>query len=180
MRFLDVFLLHCLLAESPPDTPDEIAAIGRNQQTVATRGREPGLKLCRGSQEVPLFEWGGQLLVECEALAAALDAAHGGNAHRAALDAAVAALSDPESVPSARLLQAMARGYDNSFVRCALALSQRHAAALRELPLAPEVEAGFARLAAESIAEQRAIEAADDVPFETYRQRYLSPERLEA
>ena len=74
----------------------------------------------------------------------------------------------------------MARGYDNSFVRCALALSQRHAAALRELPLAPEVEAGFARLAAESIAEQRAIEAADDVPFETYRQRYLSPERLEA
>ena len=45
MRFLDVFLLHCLLAESPPDTPDEIAAIGRNQQAVAARGREPGLKL---------------------------------------------------------------------------------------------------------------------------------------
>ena len=25
MRFLDVFLLHCLLSDSPPDTPDEIA-----------------------------------------------------------------------------------------------------------------------------------------------------------
>lgn len=179
MRFLDVFLLHCLLAESPPDTPDEIDAIKRNQQTVATRGREPGLELCRGSQEVPLVEWGGQVLVECEALAAALDAAHGGNAHRAALDAAVAALSDPDSVPSARLLLAMAREYDNSYVRCALALSQRHAAALRALPLAADVETHFARLAAESIAEQRTIEAADDVPFETYRQRYLSPERLE-
>ena len=31
MRFLDVFLLHCLLADSPPDTPHEIAQVGRNQ-----------------------------------------------------------------------------------------------------------------------------------------------------
>jgi gamma-glutamylcysteine synthetase len=37
MRFLDVFLLHCLLQDSPPDTPDEIRAIGRNQHTVAAR-----------------------------------------------------------------------------------------------------------------------------------------------
>ena len=28
MRFLDIFLLHCLLADSPPDTPEEIAALG--------------------------------------------------------------------------------------------------------------------------------------------------------
>ncbi|HEY9238764.1 MAG TPA: glutamate--cysteine ligase, partial [Burkholderiaceae bacterium] len=35
MRFLDMFLLHCLLADSPPDTPDEIAALARNQQRVA-------------------------------------------------------------------------------------------------------------------------------------------------
>jgi glutamate--cysteine ligase len=26
MRFLDIFLLHCLLNDSPPDTPQEIAA----------------------------------------------------------------------------------------------------------------------------------------------------------
>ena len=47
MRFLDIFLLHCLLRESPPDTPQEIAAIVRNQQRVAARGREPGLRLLR-------------------------------------------------------------------------------------------------------------------------------------
>ena len=27
MQFLDVFLLHCLLTDSPPDTPEEIAAL---------------------------------------------------------------------------------------------------------------------------------------------------------
>jgi glutamate--cysteine ligase len=38
----------------------------------------------------------------------------------------------------------------------------------------------FAHLAEESVAEQRRIEAADTVPFETYRQRYLAPEQLRA
>jgi glutamate--cysteine ligase len=180
MRFLDVFLLHCLLAESPPDSPAEIAAIGRNQQTVAARGREPGLGLVRGAQEIALAEWAGRVLAECAPIAAALDAAHGGSAHRAALEAAVAALGDADAVPSARLLREMAREYGDSYPRCVLALSQQHAARLRAAPLAPEVEAEYARLAAESHAEQRAIEAADDVPFETWRQRYLSPERLRA
>ncbi|MFP5406404.1 MAG: glutamate--cysteine ligase, partial [Gammaproteobacteria bacterium] len=35
VRFLDVFLLHCLLDESPPDTPQEIAALSSNQHLVA-------------------------------------------------------------------------------------------------------------------------------------------------
>jgi glutamate--cysteine ligase len=63
-------------------------------------------------------------------------------------------------------------------VRCVLALSRRHAQLLRERPLPREVEARFARLAEESAAEQRRIEAADTVPFEAFRQRYLAPEQL--
>src|SRR6185369_13891206 len=31
IRLLDIFLLHCLLSESPPDSPAEIAANARNQ-----------------------------------------------------------------------------------------------------------------------------------------------------
>src|SRR6185436_15720636 len=42
IRFLDVFLLHCLLQDSPPDSPQEIAALGRNQHKTAAYGREPG------------------------------------------------------------------------------------------------------------------------------------------
>ena len=45
MRMLDVFLLHCLLSDSPPDTPQEIEALKHNQQLTAERGREPGLHL---------------------------------------------------------------------------------------------------------------------------------------
>ncbi|HEY0879228.1 MAG TPA: glutamate--cysteine ligase, partial [Zeimonas sp.] len=51
LRFLDVFLLHCLLAGSPPDTPQEVAAISQNQHLVAQRGREPGIALHDGAGE---------------------------------------------------------------------------------------------------------------------------------
>jgi len=42
------------------------------------------------------------------------------------------------------------------------------------------VEERFARLAEESIAKQKKIEASDRIDFETYRQRYLNPELLRA
>jgi glutamate--cysteine ligase len=178
VRLLDVFLLHCLLSDSPPDTPPELCAIVGNKQRVASRGREPGLRLTRGSEEVTLAEWGGEVLAECEQIAAALDAATGGNLHRDALSAAVAAVDDPASTPSARVLQAMARDHSNSYVHFALAQSRAHRDAILKLPLSEEVANRFALQAQESIVEQRRIEAADAVPFETYRQQYLAPIRL--
>jgi len=179
-RFLDVFLLHCLLTDSPPDTPQEIEAIGRNKQLVAARGREPGLRLDRDRQLVELREWAGQVLAECRPIAVALDGARGGSAHAAALAAAVGALDDPSSLPSARVLGEMQERYDGSYFHFALAHSLRHRATLQGEPFPAGVEARFARLAEESIGRQREIEAADKVPFETYRQQYLSPESLRA
>jgi glutamate--cysteine ligase len=178
VRMLDVFLLHCLLSDSPPDTPEELSAIGANKQRVASRGREPGLRLTRQSQEVTLAEWGNEVLGECRQIAAALDAAIGGKLHRDALSAAVAALDDPALTPSARVLQAMAGEHNNSYVRFVLAQSRAHRDAILKLPLSDEVARRFALEAEESVVEQRRIEAADTLPFEAYRQLYLAPIRL--
>jgi glutamate--cysteine ligase len=182
MRMLDVYLLYCLLSESPPDTPQELAAIIRNKQLVASRGREPELRLTRGTQKVTLFEWGAQVLAECEPVAAALDAAvdatPGAETHREALAVAVERLRDADSTPSARVLHTMERDFENSYVRFVLAQSIRHRDAIRKLPLSPEAAERFAQLAEEARAKQRQIEAAETVPFEIYRQQYLSPERL--
>jgi glutamate--cysteine ligase len=177
VRFLDVYLLHCLLCDSPPDTPEELVDIIGNKQRVASRGREPGLRLTRHGRQVELVEWGAEVLADCAPVAAALDRAQGGSAHAQALVAAVAALNDPRLTPSARVLQAMA-GDGDSYVRFVLAQSRAHREAILGLPLAPEVADRFARLAGESTAEQRRVEAADTVPFETYREQYLSPLRL--
>src|SRR2546427_159643 len=177
-RFLDLFLLHCLLADSPPDTPQEIAAIRRNQQRVALRGREPGLKLQKESNEVELLQWGGQRLSECAPIAEALDQAHGGSAHPEALAATLQALRTSDNVPSAKVLQAMAREHRNSFVRFALAESTLHKASLKGLELPREAIERFTGLADWSLERQREIEAADKVAFEPWRQKYLSHDTL--
>ncbi|MGY4831646.1 glutamate--cysteine ligase [Sphaerotilaceae bacterium SBD11-9] len=178
MRFLDIFLLHCLLSDSPPDTPDEIAALGRNQHRTAARGREPGLTLERGSREVTLVEWGAQIVEACAPIAAALDAAHGGSLHQAALDAAAATLADARTTPSARVLAAMAQDFGSSFQRFTQAQSVQTQSRLLGLPFPPELQAHFGAMAKASVEEQHAIEAADTMPFEIYRQQYLSPQRL--
>jgi len=178
MRLLDVYLLYCLLSESPPDTPRELAAIVRNKQLVASRGRKPGLHLTRGTREVALVDWGAEVLSGCEPIAAALDAASNTGVHRWALATAVARLHDPASTPSARALEVMQRDYDKSYTRFVLTQSIRHKDTITKLPLPAEVVERYERLARDSLAKQRAIEAADTLPFDAYLRQYLSPERL--
>jgi glutamate--cysteine ligase len=178
MRMLDLLLLHCNLSPSPDDTPAELQAISRNNLHTAQRGREPGLLLDRGAEKITLAAWGKQVLAECEPIAAALDAAAGGAAYRDALGAAQGVMAEPETAPSAKVLHAMARNHGNSYVRFVLALSLLHQGALRNSPLPADAARHLERLAQKSLEEQKKIEAADSVDFETYRARYLSPDLL--
>ena len=179
MRFLDVFLLHCLLCSSPPDTPAEIEELKHNQHQTAARGREPGVTLRRAGGEVQLVEWGAEVVAECGPIAEALDAAHGGTRYQDALASARAALADASTLPSARVLAAMAQDFDNSFVRFARVQSLKTQAALQGLPLTKEQLARFTALSQQSLDAQKAIEAGDSMLFEDYRERYVSPEHLQ-
>jgi len=178
MRFLDVFLLHCLLSDSPPDTPQEIAALAHNQLLVAARGREPGLLLERGDRRMALQAWGIEIVDECEAAAAALDAVHGGGLYREALAAARDVLMNAELAPSARVLATAVKDFDGSYVAFTRAQSMQARNRLLAAPFAPEAALRFAAMAEASAAAQKRIEDADTMPFETYRQAYLSTDRL--
>jgi glutamate--cysteine ligase len=178
MRFLDVFLLHSLLADSPPDTSEEVRALARNQQLAATRGREPGLQLERGGSRTPLADWGREVLAECAPVAGRLDEVFGGSHYADALDAAKTVLGDPGTAPSARMLADMAHGFGNSYTAFALERARRHRQALATVPLPRALEESYSRLAAESLVEQARIEAGDTLPFEEYRRKYLAVERL--
>jgi glutamate--cysteine ligase len=178
IRFLDVFLLHCMLSDSPQDTPQEIAALGRNQHKTAAFGRQPGLVLERGEEEVKLTQWGAELLQAFAPIASALDAAHQTSDYSDALRAAQALLEQPELLPSARVLAVMQQDFDNSFIGFTRAQSQQTKAKLLALPFSAAQQAKFAALSAQSVRDQQAIEAGDSMPFEVYRQQYTSPERL--
>lgn len=178
MRFLDVFLLHCLLSESPPDTPEEVRALARNQQLAAARGREPGLQLERGDAKARLADWGREVLTECAPIAERLDAEFGGTLYAEALSAAQSELGDSAATPSARTLADMARGFGNRYTAFVLERSRRHRQALTAVPLPRVLEESFAKLAADSLAEQAQVETGDRLPFEEYRKQYLAVERL--
>lgn len=214
MRLLDIFLLHCLLRDSPPDSPQEIAAMARNQRRIAERGRDPKMRLHRTAElfaaesppaligapqptaelsadlaltdltpaDMTPTEWGTRLLRECEPIAAALDRAYeapgGGSAHRDALAAAMAALQELDSLPSTRVLLATDLNHGKSFPAFALAQSEQHRRTLLRQPLAPQAAAHYEKLARESQRAQLDREAADDVPFEIYRQQYLEQDLM--
>jgi glutamate--cysteine ligase len=178
VAFLDVFLLHCVVADSPPDTPAEIATLARNQHAAAERGREPGLRLERNGNTVTLAEWGAELLHECTSIAAALDSVSGGSRHAEALERAAAGLRGAERLPSARMLRAMRREHAGSHTAAALAASQRSRQWLMELPYPASQREEFGQLASRSVAEQSRLEAAETRSFEEFRRWYLDPERL--
>ncbi len=178
MRFLDIFLLHCAVSDSPPDTPDEIAALARNQHRTASHGREPGLRLERQGGEVALQDWAHELLQAYRPLAMRLDAAHGGNAYGQALAEAEARLAQPDTTPSARALQAMEADFQRSFSAFVRAQSVQTRAALLALPWSAEQHQACVDEALKSVQQQQALEAADHGDFEAFRLAYLSPERL--
>ncbi len=178
MRLLDMFLLHCLLADSPPDSPEEIAAVSRNQHRMAHQGRDPELRLERGSDALAPAAWGRELLAQFEPIASALDGAHGGTAHRDVLAAARERLAEFAQLPSARVLEESKSRHEHSFPSLALERSEANREAVLATPFPPEAAARYARMAAESVAEQRKMEEADDVSFETFRSRYLSQDLI--
>jgi glutamate--cysteine ligase len=178
LHFLDIFLLHCLLADSPPDTPQEMAELSENQHLAAARGREPGLALTRHGQAITLTDWASELIDGMEPIAKRLDTLHRTEAHQQAMAKAKEDLHQMEQLPSARCLAEMKQNYDNNFLdftlaRSALGRSQRTSAGQdkRSQDLLQEQ-------ARTSLLEQARIEAEDQMSFEAYRRQYLATERL--
>ena len=183
LRFLDTFLLHCLVAPSPPDSPQEVREMAHNQHLTASQGREPGLMLMRNGQPVALSDWGNELLEGMGPVAALLDEAHGlatdaEGSHTQARSAMVQRLNQLDASPSARVLAAVKARPDQVFVGFVRERSAATRQYLMDLPWSEEQQAAFEAASLASVVAQTAIEQADTMPFEMYRQEYVSEKRL--
>lgn len=178
LRFLDVFLLHCLLADSPPDSPAEVREMAHNQHLTAARGREPGLQLMRGGTSTLLQDWGQQLLSEMLPLAQHLDAQSGHSEHSDAVRQAQADWAAPDRLPSARVLAAVRGQHSDSFVAFVRERAAQTHAQLLAMPWSEAQQSAFETEVMDSLDAQRRIEAADSLPFEQYRLQYVAADRL--
>ena len=114
----------------------------------------------------------------CQPIAAALDAAHGVQDYSLALAHAQSLLSHPEQTPSAQVLAAVQNEFDGRFKAFGIAQSQIARAETLQRPWSDAKTAQFEVSVAKSVQAQKAMEAADTMPFEEWRQHYMSPEHL--
>lgn len=173
MYFLECFLLFCLLHHSPCVSADERLAVDENELRAAHRGRDPGLTLIRGNHSIQLREWAGELLDEMQAVCELLDQGARGNPYCAALEEQRRKVNDPELTPSARMLNEM-RDRGEGFYHFARRMSEIHQHFFNNLPLSDSRERYFTELAIKSIEDQQAMEAADEISFDEYLQRYFA------
>jgi glutamate--cysteine ligase len=172
LRFLEVFLIYCLLLESPSIGASEQACIDRNHGLVARRGREPGLTLQRGEAPVALRDWAAEICIELVAVARLIDPDER-QGHVEAIRHQARAVDDPDRTPSAALIAEL-KDTGLPLADYGLALARR----TRDyfLALLPEINQHRELLTSEAEASRRRqaeIEASDAVGFEEYLARYL-------
>lgn len=164
VRFLDLFMVWCVLADAPEMSSDELLCTRTNWNRVILEGRKPGLTLGIGCEtaQFPLAKVGKDLFADLKRVAQTLDSIEGGNAYQQVCDELVASFDNPELTFSARILRSM---LESGIGGTGKALGEQYRTMLREEPLEILHEADFEAEREASIARQRQIEEADTEPF---------------
>ena len=173
LRFLDLFLVWCLLKPSAPLSDDEGRRNRHNLTQVVLEGRRPGLKLQSEQGELGLREWGEQLFDELAQVAQLLDRTYGRVHYQIALQAQREKLVDPSQTLSARLLDHLV-SHDLDNGAYGRELAERYRQQLRGEELTFWDGAYFADEAHASLAKQAELEATDHMSFDDFLRSYLS------
>lgn len=173
LRFLEIFLLFCLLADSSAVSHEERREIDHNQSAAAHRGRDPELRLIRGGRELHLRDWARDLLADMTGIAEILEAGHPERGYGASLARQMEIALDPDRTPSARMLREM-RENGEGFHQFAKRMSRKHQKYFKSLPQDAALNARFEAQARESLETQRELEAAPQRPFEQYLADYFA------
>ncbi|MGS2718588.1 glutamate--cysteine ligase [Eionea flava] len=178
MRFLDTFLLYCLLSDSAPSDEHEHDAIQENQKRMVYNGRDPELKLLDreasgNMKERPMREWADSLMQDIQLVSNVLSEATGEQKHNDSLQDEWEKLRDDRLTPSARVLDTMSQE-NKTFYRFAADLATQHQHHFTTYPLAPKKQAHLSDLAQLSLTKQRDIENSDNISFDQYLEDYYS------
>ena len=171
--FLDVFLLYCLLKPSGSMSQAEMRQTEQNLTTVVLRGREPGLMLADGANEVTLAKWADNMFVEMSQVATLYDKANQTNEYTKAVEREFKKVIDPDLTPSGMMLKTMLENNEDNSV-FGKRLAEQHQAQLLARDFEYYSQADFATMQHASIERQHEIESADTVDFSEFLSAYLT------
>jgi len=180
-RFLEAFLIYCLINPSPDISAAERTSNKRNHLDVARRGREPGLELTRGNQQIDRKDWARMIVDEMQPVCAMLDAGissdgaeKGKPGYLAAHAEALAMVNDAEQTYAGRLLDVQ-RDSGAAFADFGLSLAGNYRDYFAGL--SDDFNQHNALLqaeAADSLQRQKNIEAADTLSLDEYLAMYYA------
>ncbi|MBJ7224022.1 MULTISPECIES: glutamate--cysteine ligase [unclassified Brenneria] len=167
VRFLDLFLIWCALADAPDMSADELLCTRKNWNRVILEGRKPGQTIGMGceTEQHPIARVGKSLFADLRRVAEVLD---GGNAqpyYQQVCDELVPGFDDPETTFSGRLLNLMKESGSGGV---GLHLAEEYRKMLSDEPLQILTEERLAAESERSWHHQRQIEAEDTMSFEQY------------
>ncbi len=167
VRFLDMFLIWCALAEAPEMNAEALACAKGNWNRVVTEGRKPGLELNDGCSETryPLKQIAGQMFEGLKRIAVVLDSQHADNAYQQVCEDLLQSVDNPQLTYSGRILETMQQ---QGIAIAGRLLAEEYRQMLAAEPLEVLTDAQLEEQAQASIAAQQAIEAADTLDFESY------------
>jgi glutamate--cysteine ligase len=172
-RFLEVFLLFCMLADSPLIDAGERREIDRNLLDVAHRGREPKLMLQHRGVRLPMRAWALEILESMLPVCEVLDGIEGGAWFEDAIDDQIGKVREAELTPSARMLAEM-RDRGEGFYQFARRLSHQHQRYFLERQLSAETVAALDAKVEASLAEQARLEAQPQADFDQFLADYFA------
>lgn len=176
LAMLELLMLFAWLADSPPLMPDEMDTNKHNVQTVAHRGREPGLMLTHNKKPVKLVDWGSCILESLAPLAQWMDenevSSTNKKLYQTSLQQQIAKLHDPSLTPSARIVEEL--DDHGSFFNMVMSVSAAHKDNLLQMPVDTGLQAQLDQTVSDSIATQRALESECTGSFDDFLTGYFS------
>ncbi|MFA6037057.1 MAG: glutamate--cysteine ligase [Legionellales bacterium] len=173
--FMEVFLLYCLLKDSPEFTAKDYSLISKNTQTVVFEGRKPGCLLqdLNTDQPILLSVWAGDIFSDLNQIAAFLDRHTEDKRYMQALNYFKERIKHPELLPSAIMLDDLLSKY-NSFEDLGLTLSIKNKDYFKHKKLSALEIAEFDQIVRESLQEKRILEEQQTGSFEEFLAQYFN------
>lgn len=177
MRFLDVFLLYCLLEESPQLSDVACREVNTNLRLIVDQGRKPNLTIQVDGEAQSFVAWAENLLEAMQPIATLLDKLNATGRYQQSLTQQKEKVADVSLTPSAQVLAKM-RSENLSFAEFGLQQGQLWQSHFLNQPLSDDVREYFTETAADSIVQQQAIEKASSEPFEQYLAHFYQQYRI--
>ena len=173
IRFLDLFLVHCLLWQDSSMTQEQRQQTADNLNRVILEGRAPGLMLTDDQGEISLTAWMERLFDALGSIAQLFDHHLGGTQYQQCLAELSPMINDPQATYSGQLMALLQeKNLDNT--PFGIAQAKMFKTQLNEAAFGTISYQTLEQQAVDSIVKQRELEQQDTLSIDQFLSDYFA------